>query len=68
MQLACEEVVPGLGCEYVAVGDDVATVEAAMMAHGGDAHSDLLDGSSPEEIARMKNEMESHIRDLLRVR
>lgn len=68
MELACESVVPGLSCEYIARGDDVVAVQSEMMAHGGGAHSHLIDGGSPEEISRMKEEMEAHIFDLLRIR
>jgi len=68
MQLACESVVPGLSCEYIAKGDDVVAVQSEMMAHGGQAHSHLIDGGSPEDISRMKDEMEAHIFDLLTIR
>ena len=68
MKLACEEVVPGLGCEYVAHGDDVQSVHTAMMDPGGEANLVLMDGASEEEMVRMKEEMESHIFDLLRIR
>jgi hypothetical protein len=65
MKLACEEVVPNLGCDYVATGDDVDTVRAAMMAHGAADHTDLMDGKSPEEMEAAKREMDAHIGQLL---
>ncbi|MCP3977231.1 MAG: hypothetical protein GY720_22305 [bacterium] len=68
MQLACESVVPGLSCEYVAKGDDVVAVQSEMMAHGRQSHSHLLDGASPQEMSRTKEEMEAHIFDLLTIR
>jgi len=68
MQLACENVVPGLSCEYIAKGDTIVAVQQEMMNHGGDAHASLMDGSSPQEMARMKEEMEAHIFDLLTIR
>ena len=68
MQLTCEEVVPGLSCEYIAKGDTVVAVQQQMMEHGDQAHSSLMDGASPQEMARMKEEMEAHIFDLLTVR
>lgn len=68
MQLACDEVTPGQGCDYIAHGDDVATVHSAMMAHTGQAHEILLGAGSHEERALMQQEMESHIFDLLRIR
>lgn len=68
MQLACDEVVPGLSCEYIAKGDTVVAVQQQMMEHGDQAHSSLMDGASPQEMARMKEEMEAHIFDLLTIR
>lgn len=65
MQLACDAVVPGLGCDYVATGDNADVVHEAMMAHGGEAHSNLMDGKSPEEMMKMKDEMDAHIRQLI---
>jgi len=44
MKLECNAVVPDLGCDYVASGDTVDAVHDAMMAHGGQVHSDLMDG------------------------
>lgn len=68
MELACESVVPGLSCEYIAKGDTIVAVQSEMMRHTDEAHSYHLDGSSPQEVARMKEEMEAHIFDLLTVR
>jgi len=65
MQLACEAVVPGIGCDYVATGDSADAVHGAMMAHGGETHANLMDGKSPEEMMQMKDEMDSHIRQLI---
>ena len=65
MKLACEEVVPNLGCDYVATGETADEVQAAMMAHGGENHSDLMDGMSPEEMQKAGQEMGAHIRQLL---
>lgn len=68
MQLKCEEVVPGLGCEFVANGDTADEVHAAMMAHGGENHSNLMDGMSPEEMQKAGQEMDAHIRQLVQNR
>lgn len=65
MNLACDAVVPGLGCDFVAEGDTVDAVHGAMMAHGGEAHSDLMAGKSPEEMMQAKEEMDAHIRQLI---
>lgn len=65
MRLACNAVVPGLDCDFVAEGDTVDEVHAAMMAHGGAAHSDLMAGKSPEEMAQMSQQMDVHIRQLI---
>ena len=65
MKLACEEVVPNLGCDYVATGDTADEVHAAMMAHGGSTHANLMDGKSPEEMEQAGKEMDAHIRQLL---
>jgi predicted small metal-binding protein len=65
MELACNAVVPGLGCDFVARGERVDEVHAAMMAHGGEAHSDLMAGMSVEEMQQKKQEMDAHIRQLI---
>jgi hypothetical protein len=65
MELACEEVVPDLGCDYVATGDSADDVRAAMMAHGGQKHSSLMDGKTPDEMQQAGQEMDAHIRNLL---
>jgi hypothetical protein len=65
MELACEEVVPNLGCDYVATGGSADEVHATMMGHGGENHSDLMDGKTPEEMQKAGQEMDAHIRGLL---
>lgn len=65
MKLACDAVVPGLGCDYVAKGDTADAVHAAMMAHGGEVHSNLMDGLSPAEMQTKAEEMDGHIRSLI---
>ncbi len=65
MQLRCSDVVPGLGCDYVAHGDDAAEVHAAMMAHGAEVHSALMEGKTAEEMSRAQEEMDDHILGLL---
>lgn len=65
MQLLCSDVVPGLGCDFVAHGDDAAEVHAVMMAHGAEVHSALMEGKSADEMSRAKDEMDDHIVELL---
>ena len=36
-----------------------------MMAHGEDAHSEMFQGKSPEELAAMKGMMDSHVRQMI---
>lgn len=68
MKLACEKVVPNLGCDYVATGNTSHEVHDAMMAHGGGAHSDLMDGKTPEEMQQSGQEMSAQIHQLLEKR
>lgn len=68
MELRCEEVVPGLGCDFVAVGDTVDDTRAAMLAHGGEFHSNLMDGKTPDEAAEARAQVEGHIEQLLESR
>ena len=68
MQLRCDEVVPGLDCDFVAHGDTIDETHAAMMAHGGAEHANLMDGMSPEEMEKAGAEMAGHIRQLLEAR
>jgi hypothetical protein len=49
----------------VAHGDDAAEVHAAMMAHGAEVHSALMEGKTSEEMSRAKEEMDDHILGLL---
>jgi predicted small metal-binding protein len=65
MNLKCDDVVSGLGCDFVATGATSDEVHAAMMAHGGAAHSNLMDGKSPAEMEQAKVELDAHIRQLL---
>lgn len=65
MQLACNDVVPGLGCDFVAQGDSASEVHAVMMAHGDLVHSALMEGMTAEDIGRAKEEMDAHIFGLL---
>jgi predicted small metal-binding protein len=65
MELKCDDVVSGLGCDYVASGNSVDEVHGAMMTHGGAAHADLMAGKSPDEMMQAKTEMDAHIRALL---
>ena len=36
-----------------------------MMAHGEDAHSNLFDGKSADEIQTMKTMMDAHVRQMI---
>ena len=65
VQLACDSVVPGLGCEYVATGHTADATHAAMTAHGGDAHANLMEGKTDAEMMEMKAQMDAHIRQLI---
>jgi hypothetical protein len=65
VKLACDVVVPGLGYDYVAEGATANRVHAAMMAHGGQKHANLMDGVPPEEQQRKAAEMDAHIRQLI---
>lgn len=65
MKLACEEVVPNLGCDFVATGATTDEAHTAILAHGGENHSNLMAGLSPVEMETKKHEMDQHIRQLL---
>ncbi len=65
MKLACNDVVPNLGCDYVAEGDTAAEVQTNMTTHGGERHADLMAGKSPEEMQQAKTEMDAHISQLI---
>jgi hypothetical protein len=36
-----------------------------MTAHGGDAHADLMEGKTADEMIEMKTQMDAHIRQLI---
>lgn len=55
MKPACE------GCDWVTERDTAGELQAAMMAHGEETHSNLFQGKSPEKLVAMKNMMTAHI-------
>ena len=65
MQLACNDVVPGLGWDFVAQGDSASEVHAAMLAHGDLVHSVLMEGMTVDDIGRAKEETDNRIFGLL---
>ena len=65
MELKCDDVVSGLGCDFVATGDSSDAVRDAMLGHGGAVHADLMAGMSPEEAQQAYGEMVSHIERLI---
>lgn len=65
MELKCDDVVPGLGCDFVATGANAQVVKDTMMAHGAEVHSDLMDGKTPEEAEVASAEMARHIEQLI---
>lgn len=65
MELACDDVIKGFGCQFVASAEDSTALHAEMMGHGGEAHSDMLDGLAPADLAARKEEMETHIHNLI---
>ena len=59
MKLACE------GCDWSTERETADELYDAMMAHGEDAHSEMFQGKSPEELAAMKGMMDSHVRQMI---
>ena len=49
MKLACE------GCDWSTERETGDELYAAMMAHGEEAHSEMFEGKSPEDLAAMKD-------------
>lgn len=59
MRLACE------GCDWVAEAETTDALHAAMMTHGAEAHSNLFDDKSTEEIEQMRQQMDAHVRQMI---
>ena len=59
MKLACE------GCDWSTEKETANELHAAMMAHGEDAHSNLFDNKSPDEIQAMKKMMDAHVSQMI---
>ena len=59
MKLACE------GCDAVLQEEAAEGLLAAMMAHGEEAHSNLFEGKSAEELQQMRPMMEAHVRQMI---
>ena len=58
MKLACE------GCDTVLNEETADALYAAMMAHGAEAHSNLFEGKSPDELQQMRQHMDTHVRQI----
>jgi predicted small metal-binding protein len=64
MNLKCDDVSSGLGCDFVATGDSAEEVRDTMLAHGGAVHANLMEGMSDEEAQKAYREMVAHIESL----
>ena len=65
MELKCDDVVSGLGCDFVATGNTADEVRDTMLGHGGSVHANLMQGMSEEEAQRAYAEMVAHIENLI---
>jgi predicted small metal-binding protein len=65
MELKCDDVVSGLGCDFVAAGNSADEVRDTMLAHGGSVHANLMEGKSEEEAQKAYGEMVAHIESLV---
>jgi predicted small metal-binding protein len=59
VKLACE------GCDWDTEAETADELHAVMMAHGAEAHSNLLDGKSPDVIQQMEQHMDAHVRHMI---
>ena len=59
MKLACE------GCDAVLNEETADALYAAMMTHGAEAHSNLFEGKSPDELQQMRQHMDTHVRQMI---
>jgi predicted small metal-binding protein len=65
MQLKCDELVSGLGCDFAATGSSADEVRDTMLAHGGSVHANLMEGMSEEESQKAYTEMVAPIESLV---
>ncbi|MBK5266131.1 MAG: hypothetical protein JJE47_01725 [Acidimicrobiia bacterium] len=49
----------------VAIRWQQTPTHTAMMAHGGDAHANLMEGKTDAEMMQKKAEMDAHIKKLI---
>jgi hypothetical protein len=61
MELQCDQVLPGLGCDYTATGKTVDDIQAAMTAHLAEQHADLTARLSPAEKQQRNKEISDRI-------
>lgn len=59
MKLACD------GCDWATEAENADALHAAMMTHGAEAHSNLFDGKSPNELEQMRKHMDAHVRQMI---
>ena len=59
MKLACE------GCDAILNEETADALYDAMMAHGAEAHSNLFEGKSPDELQQMRQHMDTHVRQMI---
>lgn len=65
MYLACDEIAPGNGCDFIAQGDDADSVVVALLDHRADVHADWYEGQTSGEVEAANVETEAYIRSLL---
>lgn len=65
MHLKCDDVVNGLGCDFVAKGETSADLKADIMRHGDGAHADLLHGLDSDLMQQRKIAMSEQIDEMI---
>jgi predicted small metal-binding protein len=65
MDLKCDDVVSGLGCDFVASGNSADEVRDTMLGHGGSIHANLMEGMSDDEAQKAYGGMVAHIEGLV---
>ena len=65
MQLSCSDIMPGLGCAFVAVSSTPANLHGAVVTHISLAHGELADDVSEQGLEEFREEIDLRVLEMV---
>lgn len=65
MQLSCSDIMPGLGCGFVAVSSTPNDLHGAIVAHISLAHGDLADDVTEQGLEEFHAEVDRRVLEMI---